>query len=524
MPSTPPPPAPLVVERTGPLPDHPAPLLVTDARGWTADRVEALRRHAELGGVVVVLQPPAEAAWTDLLGVDRGPALPAAEVVVEATADPAARNLPARTVMRDEVTPLLPREGTRTVLRTRLHLRDQAAVTARALGDGLLVGTALRPGDDEDDPVGRVLARLWRRAEAPPRPVGIGVVGYGQHGGMGWLHGTAATAVDGLRLAAVAELHPGRLADAARRFPDAAAHATVEALLADPGVDVVLVATPPATHHEIARRALQGGRDVVVEKPLCFTAAQADDLLAVAAEAGRVLTVHQNRRWDPDHRAIRRLVADGRIGEVFNVETFVGGFEHPCTLWHSDREVSGGRLYDWGAHLIDQTLQLLGGAVPVEVTATGHKRVWHDVTNLDQIRVRLRFDDGREAEFLDTDVLALRRPKYVVQGTRGTIVGRYEPVVEERVTADAGYQRTEHHHAEGPARLTVAEHLPGWGLQVTDVPGLPAPPHAFHRALADHLQLGDPVPVDPVEVRAVTAVLEAADSSARSGGRPVAPA
>jgi predicted dehydrogenase len=325
--------------------------------------------------------------------------------------------------------------------------------------------------------------------------------------------------VSGLRLAGIAELDPQRLKGAGARFPNVRLHQATAELLSDDAVDVALIATPPSTHFDLACQAIAAGKHVVVEKPLCFTAAQADELLATALDAGVLLTVHQNRRWDPDFQAITRLIAEGRLGQVFNVETFVGGFEHPCTLWHSDRRVSGGRLYDWGAHLIDQTLQLYGGESPVEVSATGHKRVWHDVTNLDQVRVRMRFADGREAEFLDSDILAVRRPKYVVQGTAGTVVGHYSPVVEERVTADEGYQRNEHHHAEGPARLTLSQHHAGWGLQTTEVPGLPDAPFPFHRALADHLQLGDPIPVDPAEIRTVTAVLEAAHASAHDGGR-----
>jgi predicted dehydrogenase len=508
----------------GALPDGPVPLLVDQPRGWAADRIQALGRHAEAGAVVVVVDPPAEAAWMDLLGIDPGPQLSAGEVVVEPAAHPVARNVVPEHVVVGAFRSWVPRSGSDAVLTTRLHLGSQGAVVARPAGDGLLVTSARRAGEGADDPFAVVLDRLWRRAGVPATSLGVGVIGYGQHGGMGWLHGTASTAVEGLRLAAVAELHPGRRAEAVERFPDATGYEGADALLADASVEVVVVATPPLTHHQIALDALRAGKHVVVEKPLCFTAVQADELLAAADDADRLLTVHQNRRWDADYRAIRRVIESGRLGEVFNVETFVGGFEHPCRLWHSDIGVSGGRLYDWGAHLIDQTLQLLGGRQPVEVVATGHKRVWHDVTNLDQVRVRMRFDDGVEAEFLDSDVLAVRRPKYVVQGSAGTLVGRYVPVVEERVTPDRGYERDEHHHAEGPARLSLAVHQPGWGLEEVSVPGLPAAPHGFHRALADHLQLGDPVPVDAREIRDVTAVLEAAHTSAHDGGRAVRPA
>ncbi len=489
------------------------------------DPAELLGR-ARAGAVLAVVGPPDGADWRALTGVR--PLEPAehGEVVVEPTTDPLARNLPAEHVHRGGVAPFAILDDARSLLRTRLGYGEQSVAAVKPHGDGAVVSLGQVPDPDlqpDPDPLATVLARVVRGVTPPTDELGIGIVGYGQHGGMGWLHATASAGVEGLRLAAVAETNPGRLEDAGARFPGVGLHTDVQQLLEDDDVDVVVIATPPSTHHELAREALRSGRHVVVEKPLCFTAAEADDLLATAADVDRLLTVHQNRRWDADYRAIRRLVAEGTLGDVFNVETFVGGFEHPCRLWHSEVSVSGGRLYDWGAHLIDQQLRLFD-AQPVSVTGTGHGRVWHDVTNLDQVRVRLAFEDGREAEFLDSDVLAVRRPKYVVQGTSGTLVGHYAPVVEETVTPEHGHERTEHHHAEGPARLRLALHQPGWGLHETEVPVLPSPSHPFHRALADHLQLGDPVPVDPREVRDLVAVLHAAHTSAHGGGTPVTPA
>lgn len=474
----------------------------------------------------MVVAPPDDPAWHQLTGVRPMARADHGEVVVEPTDDPVARNLPGEHVLRGGITPMAPLEGTRTLLRTRLDYSEQAVAALHEHGAGAVLSLGRFPDPalvPDPDPMATIRARVQRGVTPDTDDLGIGIVGYGQHGGMGWLHGTAARDVDGLTVAAIAETHPGRLEDAGARFPEASLHADLAALLGDDRVDVVVIATPPSTHHQLAREALTAEAHVVVEKPLCFTPREADDLLGLAEDVDRLLTVHQNRRWDADFRAIRRLVAEGSLGEVFNLETFVGGFEHPCRLWHSEVSVSGGRLYDWGAHLLDQQLLLLG-ARPTSVTATGHARVWDDVTNLDQVRVRLGFGDGREAEFLDSDVLAVRRPKYVVQGTRGTLVGHYAPVVEETVTPDRGHERVEHHHAEGPARLRLALHQPGWGLHETDVPNLPAPSNPFHRALADHLQLGDPVPVGAREARDLVAVLDAAQTSAREGGRPVAPA
>jgi predicted dehydrogenase len=174
-------------------------------------------------------------------------------------------------------------------------------------------------------------------------------------------------------------------------------------------------------------------------------------------------------------------------------------------------------VYDWGSHHIDWILQLLGSP-PRTVQTYGHKRVWHDVTNLDQLRVRLSWSDGREAEFLQSDIAAVRKPKFYVQGTAGTLVGHYRSVTLERLEPGRGYVAQQLHHAEAPAELILARYESGYGLSETRLPPAPEQPFAFHRNLADHLHLGEPLAVTPQSVRTVIAVLESAQRSSNQGG------
>jgi predicted dehydrogenase len=370
------------------------------------------------------------------------------------------------------------------------------------------------------------LAAVLRRALRPSlvrmtAPLGVGIVGYGPYGGMGFLHGTAAMATPGLALVAACDRDPDRRKAAEQDFAGVRACATVDELAGDDEVDVAIVALPPASHAAVAMQLLRAGKHVALEKPLCLTVADADALLAEARAGGRIVTVHQSRRWDQDFRAVRQAVDDGLLGDVFNMETFVGGFEHPCRAWHSEDTVSGGTVYDWGSHHVDWMLQLFAGP-PATVSAVGHKRVWHDVTNLDQLRVRLQWDDGREAEFVSSDVAAVRRPKFYVQGTRGTLVGHYRPVAFERLDPALGYVRDLAHHAEAPAELVLAAYSSGSGVSELRLGLPPVQPFAFHRNLADHLLLGDPLAVLPESARDVVAVLEAATASAAARGAPVA--
>jgi predicted dehydrogenase len=494
----------------------------------SADELARLRDAVEAGTPLVAVGVALDDGgfWSELLGARSLEPAPPGEYFgrVEATgpADLAVR-VEAEFPVVDRFRPLAADPGTAVAVSASIGFRDRALVTSVRRGAGRAVACAL--GATDDALLQPALATILRRAllptvAAPARPLGVAIVGYGPYGGMGWYHGLGIAATEGLELVAVVDPSDARRKAAEDDFPGLTAYAAVDDLVDDDAVDLAIVATPPSAHAELTGRLLRAGKHVACEKPLCLTAAEADALIAAAAEAGRVLTVHQNRRWDPDFLAIRRAVDAGLLGDLFNVETFVGGFEHPCRAWHSDVEVSGGAVYDWGSHHVDWILQLLGSP-PARVTTFGHKRVWHDVTNLDQLRLHLSWEDGREAEFFQSDVAAVRRPKFYVQGTAGTLVGEYRPLTFERIEPGRGYVADRPHHAEAPAALTLARYESGYGLTSTALPVAPEQRYAFHRNLADHLHLGEPLAVTAESVRSVIAVLEASQRSSDEGGRVI---
>jgi predicted dehydrogenase len=497
----------------------------------TAAGARRLRAHVERGATLLALAPPPEAVAEGPLGellglVATGPALPEAEVFAARAAESAlTRRLDAEFPVVDAFLPLEPGGCARTVLTVSVALRPRPALVESTAGAGRVVVSGL--GGTTSALRHPQLATALRRAvlgqPCQERALGVGLLGYGPLGGMGHSHGLAVDATPGLALATVCDSVPARCAAARADFPAVRTVDTVAELAADPSVDIVVIATPPALHAELALGLLRAGKHVVCEKPLCLRAADADLLIETARSHGVVLTVNQNRRWDQDFTALRAAVEGGEVGEVFNVETFVGGFEHPCRAWHSDASLSGGAVYDWGSHHLDWILQLLPG-MPETVATTGHKRVWHDVTNLDQVRVRLRWSDGREAQFLQSDVAAIRPPKFFVQGTAGTIAGWYRPLTTERVEIGRGYVSETAHHAEAPVELVLRRYRSGMGTTETRIPPAPERRFAFHRNLADHLQLGEPLAVTPESVRRVIAVLDAAHRSGEEGGAPLRPA
>jgi predicted dehydrogenase len=488
----------------------------------------AVRSAVERGAALVAIgAAPAErdGFWADLLGVIAGPEPPPGEYyarVTEAHSHISAR-VPREFAVVDGFVPLIPLSDGKVIVDVSVALHDLAAVVESSRGAGRVVACGLGNSDTalRTPEIAQLLARALRPdLHCCGRNIGVGIVGYGPLGGMGYHHGLGVTRTEGIELVAVVDPNVERRKAAETDFPGVRAYASVSDLVNDDDVEVALVATPPAHHVTLTLALLRAGKHVACEKPLCLTVAEADQIIATATASRRMLTVHQNRRWDPDFVALRRAVDAGLLGEIFNVETFVGGYAHPCRTWHSDTAVSGGAGYDWGSHHVDWVLQLLGG-VPRLVQAHGHKRVWHDVTNHDQIRVRMTWADGREAEFLQSDIAAVRRPKFYVQGTAGTLVGTYRTITLEAIEPGRGYVATQAHHAEAPAELVLARYESGYGISETRLPPALDQPYAFHRNLADHLHLGEPLAVTPASVRRVIAVLEAAQRSSTRGGAAV---
>ncbi|MBC8162311.1 MAG: Gfo/Idh/MocA family oxidoreductase [Roseiflexaceae bacterium] len=387
----------------------------------------------------------------------------------------------------------------------------------RSVGDGRAACLSLNHFDEPlvAQIVYRLLRELARREE--PAALGVAVLGYGPSDAVGYRHGLAIEAVPGLAFRAACDLSEQRLEQATHDFPTLRTTTRRQDLIDAADIDIVIIATPPNLHAALAIELLQAGKHVVCEKPLCLNPAEVDAMRAAAAASGRLLTTHQNRRWDADFLAIQAALRSGLIGEAFHLESFVGGFFHPCDYWHSHAPISGGALYDWGAHYVDSILQLLPGPI-ASVTSVAHKRVWHDVTNADQERVQIRFADGREAEFIYSEIAAIRKPKWYVVGTEGAIVGHWNDIRLREPHRTAFYTEQEVPVTEAPPLLTLCRRTPSGALVEQQLPQVEVRAHPFHRNLADHLLTGEPLAVPFEQSARVVAVLAAAARSAAHGG------
>jgi len=404
------------------------------------------------------------------------------------------------------------------ILRTSWHYTEQVVAYERGFGAGRFVHIGLgdQPSTYEDVSFQKLMHRalLLAAGQEPAEAVGVGLLGYGA---IARAHATSISTTAGLRLRGICDVSIERRELAAREWM-VPTHSSAEDLLDDPDVGLVVVGTPPSAHADAVLAALAAGKHVVCEKPFALWVQEADWMIDSAASRGRVLTVYQSRRWDPDYIAMRDVVSSGRIGELFYMESFVGGYSHPCDFWHSHEPISGGTIYDWGSHYFDWVLQLFPFAVKA-VSAVAHKRVWHDVTNADQVRVDLTFDGGAQATFLQSDIAAALKPKWYLLGTQGAIVGdwREETVMSRAPGGEVVEERLA--PADSPARVRVFRPADGGAHEEVLALGR-RDENAFYRNLADHLAWEEPLAVTPDEARRTVAVMEAAAHSiARGGGQ-----
>jgi len=481
--------------------------------------IHRLTQFVNAGGGWQLFVNLSESPLPKILGVQQDSIGPATElrVLFENAGHPLATRLPDAVYLKGRYHALCKTtDDTETILYADWQYSHRPVLTHRKVGKGNVACTSLQA---YSDPVlQRILYRLvyqlaGRRMAG--NPLGVGILGYAPS--VGRTHGLGAEKTPGLALRAVCDLNPDQRDRARSDLPGIQTYDSSEVFADATDVDLVIVATPPDTHARLCLQMMRAGKHVVCEKPLALNCRETDALMEMATKQGVHLSCHQNRRWDPDYLAIRQSLAEGLIGDLFYMESFVGGFHHPCGYWHSHAPVSGGTSYDWGAHYLDWIVSLIPERVEA-VVGTRQKRVWQDVTNADQERIQVRFCGGKEAEFMHSDIAAARKPKWFLLGTEGAIVGNWRDVTSHEFDPDYYYQRHDIPATEMVPDLTVfRRHHSGEIIRMN--PAIPDRDHyRFHSNIADHLLLGEPIAAPLSDSVKVVAILEAAARSMAHGG------
>jgi predicted dehydrogenase len=334
-----------------------------------------------------------------------------------------------------------------------------------------------------------------------PAPLRVGLIGYGYAGKT--FHAPLIAAVPSLALVAVCSSDAAKVhAD----WPGVTVHGKPADLMQRDDIDLVVIATPNDTHHPLARAALLAGRHVVIDKPFTVALDDARELVELARQHRRVLSVFHNRRWDGDFLTLRRLVADGALGRVVEMSSRHDRYRPEVRpRWREMAGPGAGLWFDLGPHLVDQALQLFGP--PLAITL--ERDLTRDGALADDwFHASLRYD--RLHVHLHAGMLvAASAPRFAVHGTLGSFVKEGLDAQEDALKA--GVRPTWPAQADwgvDPGRAVRVTRA-GDGSAVVEPVAMQAGAHmAYFAGVAAAIRGEAPNPVAPEEALAVMGLIE----------------
>ena len=283
----------------------------------------------------------------------------------------------------------------------------------------------------------------------------VGLIGYGMAGRT--FHAPVIQSVPNLRLKKVVERHTN---EARKRYPWVEVVPDATALLQDEEINLVIIATPNISHFDLARQSLKANKHVVVEKPFTTTSGQAQELIDLARQQNKVISVNHNRRWDGDFQTVKKLLESRLLGRLVEYESHYNRFRNYPRLnaWKEEEEAGSGILFDLGSHLIDQAQVLFG--VPHMITSD--IRVQRDFAKItDNFELILHYDDLKVT--LKAGMLVREQsPRFILHGTEGSFVKYGFDPQEEALKR--GFIPSESNWGNEPREQ--------WGTLITQVGGL----------------------------------------------------
>jgi len=328
------------------------------------------------------------------------------------------------------------------------------------------------------------------------KPLRWGIVGYGPLYGMGQHHADNLAKTAGMELVAVCDKDPARV-EAARKQHGKGVEYFLDAkdLVKSECCDGVTVILPHNLHAPVTVPLLEAGLHVISEKPFAITPEECDRMINAAKAAGVVLSVYHNRHWDEDMWTIRTLVESGEIGEVFSIEHNMCGYGRPGQSWRAHKPISGGLMYDMGAHGFEKIFQIVPKTdANRKATLFGNflKKVWWDTTFEDYGRAYVKFGSGLEAVLTQSSISSASKPGWIVSGTKGSCVSTGEDVELKQ-------------YVNGAVRTAIVPYMKGIGWQ------------RYYRNFADHTFAGVPLIITAQLAKATIQCIHGCEMASKAG-------
>ena len=340
-------------------------------------------------------------------------------------------------------------------------------------------------------------------------PLRVGLLGFGFASAT--FHAPLIAAVPGLQLSAISSSRPH---DVHAAWPDVGVCDSPEQLIARPDIDLVVVATPNNTHAPLAQQALLAGKHVVVDKPFTLNVREAQDLIALADQHQRMLSVFQNRRWDSDFMSVQAVLQRGTLGRVVHFESHFDRFRPLVPQrWRDSGEPGSGLWFVLGPHLLDQTLQLFGPPQALTLDLARQRDNskaddwFHAVLHYNAMRVVLH------ASALTAQVA----PRFTMHGTQGSLIKLGLDTQEAALKAGQRPPHADWGADPQPLRLTLSDAQQN--LSESTQTTMPGDYTRYYAAVRDAIQSGAPNPVPAEEALQVMQLLELGCVSASEGRR-----
>jgi scyllo-inositol 2-dehydrogenase (NADP+) len=223
----------------------------------------------------------------------------------------------------------------------------------------------------------------------------------------------------GFTLKAVVERHEKK---AAADYPGIVSYDSTDELLNDSEIELIIINTPPHTHFELAQKALEAGKHVLIEKPIVVSLAEVSLLYDLGRKMGKHVMVYQNRRWDSDFVSVKKVIESGRLGELIEVHFRFDRYKttlSPKAFKETKGLPGSGLVYDLGPHLIDQAISLFGKPLSFKKT-TGIYRESSEVP--DYFHFHLTYPHQLNVYLTSGLLIAQPTPSFVVHGAMGSYI------------------------------------------------------------------------------------------------------
>lgn len=337
------------------------------------------------------------------------------------------------------------------------------------------------------------------------KPIQVGLVGFGFSGST--FHTPIIQTIKELHIRTVVSSKPDKVH---QHLPGVNVVETVEEVLEDPHIDLVIITTPNETHEPYVKAALLAKKHVVVEKPFVIRTEEADQLIRLSQQQQRLLSVYHNRRWDNDFLTVKKCIQSGILGEVHTYKAHFDRYRPEVrNRWREQDLPGSGILYDLGSHLIDQALHLFG--MPSNIFADLQAQRPGAKTT-DYFHLILGYENGLRVLLHGGCMVKNAGPRFEIHGTRGSLIkygmdSQEEALKQGSKPGDPGWGKDQ---PENYAVITTDfEGLELSGTIETETGSY----EAYYQGIASSILSGTPLPVTAGEARNTIYLIEMAQQS-----------